>query len=98
MGLAFLSSTLFLAGYLFFHWKVGSVSFGGTGLSRAIYLGTLLTHSVLAVAVLPLALYTFYQAFRGDFEKHKRIARVTLPIWLYVSVSGIAVYWMLYQM
>lgn len=95
---AFTSSTIFLASYLIYHAQVGSVRFPGTGGARTFYFGILLTHTVLAAAVAPLAVVTFSLAWRGRFEKHRRLARFTLPIWLYVSVTGVIVYVMLYQM
>ena len=95
---AFACSTLFLASYLFYHFQVGSVRFPGTGAARTFYLTILLTHTVLAAAVPVLAPVTLFRALAGRFARHKRIARVTLPMWLYVSVTGVAVYWMLYQM
>ena len=94
---AFSCSTLFLASYLTYHALVGSVRFPGTGAARGFYLGILLTHTVLAAAVAPLAIVTFSLAWRGRFEKHRRLARITLPIWLYVSVTGVVVYVMLYR-
>jgi len=90
-------SAAFLASYLLHHARVGSVPFPGTGVWRAIYLTVLIPHIVLSALVVPLALLTVYRAFRRRFEQHKRLARVTLPIWLYVSVSGVLVYVMLYR-
>jgi uncharacterized membrane protein YozB (DUF420 family) len=91
-------SALFLTSYLIYHYQVGSVRFPGTGTARTVYLAILLTHTVLA-AILPfLAVITVVRALRGRFERHRRIARLTLPIWLYVSVTGVVVYWMLYRM
>lgn len=95
---AFTCSTLFLVSYLAYHAQVGSVRFPGTGGARTLYLGILLTHTILAAAVAPMAVVTFSLAWRGRFEKHRRLARFTLPIWLYVSVTGVVVYVMLYQM
>jgi len=94
---AFLVSALFLTSYLTYHYQVGSVRFTGTGWVRPLYFVILISHLILAAAILPLALITIYRALRGSFEKHRRIARWTLPIWLYVSVTGVIVYWMLYQ-
>ncbi len=91
-------SVLFLASYLYYHSQAGSTRFPGTGTARAIYLTILLTHTVLAAAVPFLAGITVYRALRGRFEKHRAIARWTLPIWLYVSVTGVVIYWMLYRM
>jgi uncharacterized membrane protein YozB (DUF420 family) len=98
MTSAFACSTLFLASYLLYHAQVGSVRFPGTGGARTLYLGILVTHTILAAAVAPLAVTTFVFAWKGRFEKHRRLARVTLPIWLYVSVTGVVVYVMLYRM
>ena len=94
---AFASSVLFLASYLTYHASVGSVRFPGTGAARTVYLSILLTHTVLAAAAAPLALAVFVLARRGRFPTHRRLARWTLPLWLYVSVTGVVVYWMLYR-
>jgi len=98
MMAAVVCSVLFLVSYLFYHWQVGSVRFQGTGALRTFYLTMLLTHSVLAAAVPILAAITLIRALRGRFDKHAAIARWTLPIWLYVSVTGVLVYWMLYRL
>lgn len=95
---AFGVSILFLASYLYYHAHVGSIAFTGTGWVRPVYFGILLTHTVLAALVPFLALVTIYRALRGRFEQHRRIARVTLPIWLYVSVTGVVIYIMLYHL
>ncbi len=95
---ALVCSVLFLASYLFYHSQVGSVRFQGTGALRTVYLTVLSTHSVLAAAVPILAAITLFRAVRGRFDKHAAIARWTLPIWLYVSVTGVLVYWMLYHL
>jgi uncharacterized membrane protein YozB (DUF420 family) len=95
---AFAGSVVFLVSYLTYHYTVGSVRFPGTGSVRTIYLAILLTHTVLAAAVPVLAIATLTLALRGRFETHRRLARWTLPIWLYVSATGIVVYWMLYRM
>lgn len=91
-------SALFLSSYLVYHWNVGSVRFRGTGAIRTVYLAILLSHTLLAVAILPLVLITASRALRGRFDAHRRIARYTLPLWGYVSVTGVIVYWMLYRM
>ncbi len=93
---AFVVSTLFLISYLVYHFNVGSVGFTGTGWIRPVYFLILITHSVLAVLVPPMAIITLYRAWRGDFERHRRIARWTYPIWLYVSFTGVIVYLLLY--
>ncbi|HEX3529902.1 MAG TPA: DUF420 domain-containing protein [Thermoanaerobaculia bacterium] len=95
---ALVCSTLFLTSYLVYHAQVGSVRFPGTGLPRTIYLSILLTHTILAATVPILAVITVWRAYKKRFDRHKAIARWTLPIWLYVSVTGVVVYWMLYQM
>jgi uncharacterized membrane protein YozB (DUF420 family) len=97
MTTALLCSALFLVSYLVYHARVGSVRFAGTGTVRTAYLAILLTHTVLAAAALPLALTAFVLARRGRFDRHRRLARWTLPVWLYVSVTGVVVYWMLYR-
>ena len=98
MVAAFVCSTVFLASYLAYHAQVGSVRFPGTGGARTLYLGILLTHTVLAAAVAPMAVTTLVFAWKGRFEKHRRLARITFPIWLYVSATGVIVYVMLYRM
>ncbi len=95
---ALVSSVLFLTSYLVYHAQVGSKHFPGTGTARTVYFVILTTHTVLAAAVPFLAGITVWRAWRRSFARHKRIARWTLPIWLYVSVTGVVVYWMLYQM
>jgi uncharacterized membrane protein YozB (DUF420 family) len=91
-------STLFLVSYLTYHAQVGSVRFQGTGPARTFYFTVLLTHTVLAAAVPFLAAITVWLGWTKRYPRHVRIARWTLPIWLYVSVTGVVVYWMLYQM
>ena len=97
MGAAFLVSVLFLISYLTYHYSAGHNPYPGEGLVRGIYLVILLTHIVLAIAVVPLALVTVILALRGRFKTHRKIARWTFPIWLYVSVTGVVVYVMLYH-
>jgi uncharacterized membrane protein YozB (DUF420 family) len=91
-------SVLFLTSYLIYHAQVGSVRFQGTGPVRTVYFTILLTHTILAAAVPFLAVITVWRAYRKEYARHARIARWTLPIWLYVSVTGVVVYWMLYRM
>lgn len=91
-------SVLFLTSYLIYHAQVGSVRFQGTGPVRTVYFTILLTHTVLAALVPFLVAVTVWRAYRKRWDRHVRIARWTLPIWLYVSVTGVVVYWMLYQM
>ncbi len=98
MASAFGTSTLFLISYLTYHYHVGSVRFTGQGVVRVVYFTILLSHTTLAVAIVPLAVITLYRALRGRFDRHVRIARWTLPIWLYVSVTGVIVYLMLYHL
>ncbi|HEX9799504.1 MAG TPA: DUF420 domain-containing protein [Thermoanaerobaculia bacterium] len=95
---AFAGSVIFLVSYLVYHFVVGSVRFPGTGGVRTLYLAILATHTVLAALVPVLATITLGLALRGRFDLHPRIARWTLPIWIYVSVTGIVVYVMLYRM
>jgi uncharacterized membrane protein YozB (DUF420 family) len=91
-------SALFLVSYLTYHARVGSVHFTATGPPRAVYFTILLTHTVLAAATVPLVLRTLYLGLRRRDDRHRRIARWTLPIWLYVSVTGVVVYVMLYHL
>ena len=95
---ALLVSTLFLVSYVVYHSLAGSRPFGGQGWIRVVYFPLLITHIVLAAAIVPLALVTVYRALQGNFVRHVRIARWTFPIWLYVSVTGVLVYWMLYRL
>lgn len=95
---AFVTSTLFLTSYLIYHLNVGSVPFQGQGVVRVVYFLILVSHVFLAALIVPLALFTLWRAFQGHFEKHRRIARWTLPLWLYVSVTGVVVYLMLYHL
>lgn len=90
-------SILFLASYLTYHFHHGATRFQGTGLARPIYFTVLTSHTILAMVIVPLVVLTFYRAFRRDFTRHRRIARITLPLWLYVSITGVIVYLMLYQ-
>jgi len=98
MVTAFGVSSLFLISYLIYHYHAGSVPFEGTGFMRPVYFTLLVSHIVLAACIVPLALITIYRAWTEQFEKHMRIARWTLPLWLYVSVTGVIVYWMLYHL
>ena len=93
---ALLSSTLFLASYLTYHFHVGSVPYRGGGFTRPLYFTILISHTILAAAVVPLALVTVARAARRRFDRHVAIARYTLPVWLYVSVTGVVIYLMLY--
>jgi putative membrane protein len=98
MTAAFACSVLFLVSYLVYHFEAGSVRFQGTGTVRSVYFSILLTHTVLATAVPFLAVATLVLARKERFDAHRRLARVTLPIWLYVSVTGVVIYLMLYRM
>lgn len=95
---AFATSTLFLASYLVYHSQVGSVKFTGTGAIRGIYFAILISHVILAAVITPLALITLYRAWKNQLDRHRRLARITLPLWLYVSVTGVVVYAMLYHL
>lgn len=92
------SSALFLTSYLVYHYHVGSVKFQGQGLSRPIYFAILITHVILAAGMVPFILATLYRALTGQFERHRRIARGTFPVWMYVSVTGVVIYLMLYHL
>ena len=96
---AVVSSSLFLISYLLYHvgFKAGVTRFAGTGLVRSAYLAILISHTILAVTIVPLVAVTLTRALRGRFILHRRIARWTLPMWLYVSVTGVIVYLMLYH-
>jgi len=94
---AFSASTLFLVGYLVYHSQVGSVHFQGTGTARTVYLTILISHTLLAAVVAPMAVVTLMRGLRGRFVKHRALARITLPIWLYVNLTGVVVYLMLYH-
>jgi uncharacterized membrane protein YozB (DUF420 family) len=93
---ALATSALFLVSYLTYHYHAGSVPFRGTGWSRPVYFTLLISHTLLAAAVVPLALVTVTRAARGRFDRHIAIARYTLPIWMYVSVTGVVIYVALY--
>jgi putative membrane protein len=95
---AFAVSVVFLVSYLVYHFEVGSVRFPRTGAIRTVYLSILLTHTILAATVPVLSILTLTRAFQRRFPSHRRIARWTFPIWLYVSLTGVVVYWMLYRM
>jgi len=97
MVAAMVVSALFLASYLFYHYNVGSVRFTKQGWIRNVYFPLLLTHTVLAAVVLPMVLRTVFLALKGRFRNHVRIARWTFPIWMYVSITGVIVYLMLYH-
>jgi uncharacterized membrane protein YozB (DUF420 family) len=95
---AFVTSALFLISYVIYHANVGSVPFRGQGAIRTVYFAILITHIILAAVILPLALMTLSRALSRRFDRHRAIARWTLPIWLYVSVTGVVIYVMLYRL
>ena len=95
---ACVSSSLFLVSYLVYHFHVGSVAFTGQGALRRVYFAILISHTILAVVIVPLVLVTLSRGLRERFDAHRRIARVTLPLWAYVSVTGVVIYWMLYRL
>jgi putative membrane protein len=93
---AFICSSAFLTSYIYFHVHAGIIRFGGQGVIRPVYFALLITHTFLAVVNLPLVLLTLSFALREKFASHRRIARWTFPIWLYISVTGVIIYWLLY--
>ena len=99
MGAALVASTCFLTSYILYHYLTKGVvtTYTGTGLTRSVYYFILLTHIPLAGLVLPFCLTVVYWALRKDLDRHKRLARWVLPVWLYVSVTGVLIYWMLYH-
>ncbi len=94
---AFAVSTVFLISYLIYHYRVGHVVFQGQGWIRPVYFALLLSHTVLAIVIVPLILITLRRAWLEKFDRHRLIARWTLPLWFYVSVTGVIVYILLYQ-
>ena len=98
MTAAVVVSLVFLTSYLAYHYNHGSTRFQGRGLVRPVYFSILLSHTVLAVVIVPLVFVTLRRAWRGDFGRHSRLARWTLPLWFYVSVTGVVVYLLLYQL
>jgi uncharacterized membrane protein YozB (DUF420 family) len=94
---ALASSSLFLVSYLYYHAQVGSVRFQGQGWSRSVYFTILISHTILAAAIVPLVIITLSRALRQRFDRHRAIARWTFPLWLYVSVTGVIIYFMLYH-
>lgn len=95
---ALLASAAFLTSYVIYHYHAGSRPFTGTGASRVAYFAILISHVVLATAIVPLVLVTVSRALTARFDAHRRIARITWPLWMYVSVTGVIVYLMLYRM
>jgi uncharacterized membrane protein YozB (DUF420 family) len=94
---ALITSSLFLACYLYYHAHVGSVRFQGQGWSRPLYFTILISHTILAAAIVPLVIVTLTRALRERFDRHRAIARWTYPIWMYVSITGVVIYLMLYH-
>ena len=94
---ALITSSLFLTSYLYYHYHVGSVRFQGQGFSRPVYFAILLSHTILAIVIVPMIIVTMIRALRERFDRHRAIARWTFPLWLYVSITGVIVYFMLYQ-
>jgi putative membrane protein len=94
---ALFSSSVFLSSYLYYHYHVGSVHFQGQGFWRPVYFALLISHVILAATIVPMILITLSRALRGRFDQHRAIARWTFPLWLYVSVTGVIVYFMLYH-
>src|SRR5205085_12623176 len=92
------AATLFLPTYLVYDARVGSVGFPGEGALRVAYFAIRLTRTLLAATIVPLVALTLARGLRGSFDRHRRIARLTLPLWAYVSVTGVVIYWMLYRM
>jgi uncharacterized membrane protein YozB (DUF420 family) len=97
MVTAFFVSCAFLVSYLVYHYRVGHVAFHGQGWIRPVYFALLLSHTLLAIVIVPLIIITLRRAFLERFDQHRLIARYTLPLWFYVSVTGVIVYLMLYQ-
>jgi uncharacterized membrane protein YozB (DUF420 family) len=95
---ALVASVLFLVSYIVYHYHHGVTKFAGQGIARPVYFTILTTHTILAIGIVPLVIITVRRAARGEFRRHKRIARWTLPLWLYVSVTGVVVYLMLYHL
>ena len=95
---AVITSSLFLACYLYYHAHVGSVRFQGHGWSRPVYYTILISHTILAITVLPLVILSLNSGLRARYDRHRRISRWTYPIWMYVSVTGVVVYLMLYHL
>ncbi|HSB77069.1 MAG TPA: DUF420 domain-containing protein [Terriglobales bacterium] len=95
---AVVASTLFLVGYLYYHSRAGVIHFQGQGVVRPAYFAILITHTVLAVIIVPLVVITLARAWRGAFDRHRAIARWTFPVWLYVSITGVIIYVMLYRL
>jgi uncharacterized membrane protein YozB (DUF420 family) len=98
MVAAGVTSAAFLACYVIYHLSAGSVKFKGTGPIRAVYFAILISHVILAAAIAVMVPMTFWRAFKNDVERHRKIARITFPIWMYVSITGVVIYAMLYHL
>jgi putative membrane protein len=94
---AVVTSTVFLTSYLYYHFHVGNIRFQGHGWVRPVYFAILISHTLLAITIVPLVIITLVRGLRGSFERHRAIARWTYPLWMYVSVTGVVVYFMLYR-
>ena len=94
---ALVTSTAFLACYLYYHAHVGSIHFRGTGWTRPLYFTILISHTILAAVIVPMIIVTLSRALRARFDRHRMIARWTFPLWLYVSITGVVIYFMLYR-
>lgn len=95
---ALIFSSIFLTGYLIYHYHHGSTKFPDLGWIKTLYLFILFPHIILAIVMVPMIFITFYQAFKKNWEKHKKMARLTFPIWMYVSVTGVVIYLMVYHL
>jgi putative membrane protein len=95
---ALVSSSLFLVSYLYYHWHVGSIHFQGQGWTRPVYFSILISHTILAAVIVPMIIITLSRALRERYDRHRMIARWTYPLWLYVSVTGVVIYLMLYRL
>ncbi|HKU19841.1 MAG TPA: DUF420 domain-containing protein [Terriglobales bacterium] len=95
---AVVASCLFLVCYLYYHAHAGVIHFQGQGLIRPVYFSILITHTILAAVIVPLVIITLARAWRGSFERHRAIARWTFPVWLYVSITGVVIYFLLYRL
>jgi len=95
---AVVTSSLFLISYLYYHYHVGSIRFQGQGWSRPVYFTILISHTILAATIVPLVIITLSRGLRSKFDKHRAIARWTYPLWMYVSVTGVVIYFMLYHL
>ncbi len=98
MLIAVTTSSLFLVSYLYYHYQVGSVHFRGTGWTRPLYFTILISHTILAATIVPLVIITLSRGLSSKFDKHRAIARWTYPLWMYVSVTGVVIYFMLYHL